>query len=75
MFWFESAGAIVESLLVVDSPLLLQATNVPAIATTAKSFFIVPGFSLLMAAKIVGCAKNTNFALTKLPHRHVVTSF
>jgi hypothetical protein len=45
MFCPESAGAmVVVSELVVDSPLLLQAINAPAIQTTAKSFFIVLWF-------------------------------
>jgi len=44
MFWLESGATVVESVVVVVSPLLLQATNAPAITTTDNNFFIVPWF-------------------------------
>jgi hypothetical protein len=37
----ESVVVVVESAVVVFSPLLLQATNAPAIANITKNFFIV----------------------------------
>jgi hypothetical protein len=52
---------------VVDSPLLLQATNAPAITITAKNFFIVLGFWFIMWAKIGALPNTANFEEEILP--------
>jgi hypothetical protein len=66
---------VVVSVVVVLSPLLLQATKAPAIAKTAKNFFIFRGFIVLKAAKIVGFSNNPNYDSRKFPTPGAVISF
>ena len=55
----------VESVVVVDSELLLQAVKAPAIKRIAKIFFIVVGFDLsIMRAKVMSQTKKPNSSAT-----------
>ena len=57
----------VESVVVVDSELLLQAVKAPAIKRIAKIFFIVVGFDLsIMRAKVMPQTKKPNSSATSL---------